>query len=873
MPNRHLLSSLALLSSSGALAAQSPPTSPTVDGRVMVLDEDTGITLPEGFDAEVLYTVPEEQGSWVALAFDDKGRLIVSDQDDKGLFRVTLAATADQRIAVESIEGFPFVPVQWGRRVVAGALGFVQAFDALYASTMRGFYRVRDTDGDDAYDEFTLLKKLYPGWEHSAHSIVPTADGTGLYLVSGNHSRLPEGVHSLQPPVWAEDALLPSMPDPQGHAVGIRPPGGWICRVSPDGGDWTMVASGLRNCVDLAINREGELFTYDSDLEFDIGSPWYRPTRVLHVTSASEFGWRTGSAKWPDHYADGNGAVVDIGPGSPTGIAFAYESSFPADLRERLFLCDWTFGTVYTLELEERGSTYGGTTRQFLSGAPLNIAAMRFGPDGHMYFVVGGRNTASKLYRVRWVGGETDAEPAQPLRANQDLRDLRHRLEAWHGSDAGGADAVEQAWPYLGHDDRRIRYAARLAIENQDTALWRERVFEERAPRAVVHAVIALCRHAGAEYGDRALQKLLEVPFGEQSRDDRLALLRAVSLCLIRLAPPSPERAAELVAALDPFYPAGDADLDAELCRVLAALDAPTVVRKTIDLMKVTEVRALDYDREMLGRHEYGKAILETMANTPNSQNIHYAYALRRVQNGWTLADRKAYFGWLNETLEKSGGKSFAGYIRAIREDAIVHLPAEDAAAVSWLLGDVATVDLASLPMPSGPPPAGGWTLDRATEAVAGHLTGRDFENGKRMFSAGRCVACHRFAGTGGYSGPDLGSVGKRFAVGDILRAIVDPSDAISEQFLASTVTLQDGERLYGRVIYHDDDEIAVASNPFDLGRLEKRPAAQVDGIEPSPVSMMPPGTIALMSEDELRDLVAYLLSGGDRKHEVFGDR
>src|SRR5690606_39579963 len=54
----------------------------------------------EGFDVELLYSVPKSQGSWVAMAFDPLGRLIVSDQDDKGVFRVTLGdakPTAENR--------------------------------------------------------------------------------------------------------------------------------------------------------------------------------------------------------------------------------------------------------------------------------------------------------------------------------------------------------------------------------------------------------------------------------------------------------------------------------------------------------------------------------------------------------------------------------------------------------------------------------------------------------------------------------------------------------------------------------------------------------------------------------------------------------
>ncbi len=837
------------------------------------VDADTGITLPVGFDAEVVYTIPEAEGSWVAMAFDPKGRLIVSDQDDKGSFRVTLPAPGDPNgeVQVEPLPDFPWVPTKWGRRTVGGALGFLYAFDSVYMSSMHGFYRIRDTNGDDSFDEYVRLKQLYNGWEHSAHSIILTEDGKDLYLVSGNHSRLPDGVVSLLPEVWANDSLIPEMPDPQGHARGIKPPGGWICRISPDGTDWTMVASGLRNSVDIAVNKAGELFTYDSDLEFDIGSPWYRPTRVNHVTSASDFGWRTGSAKWPDYFEDGNGAVVDIGPGSPTAISFGYGTQFPRRYRDKLFLCDWTFGTIYTLDLQESGSSYTGQEEVFLYGQPLNIAAMRFGPDGHMYFVIGGRNTDSKLFRIRWTGRPIDETPVEAKVQNQELRDLRHSLEVWHGGGQQndmGAWAVSMAWPHLSHDDRAIRYAARIAIECQDLALWQDKALAETEPRAAIHAAIALCRHAAPELGSRVHARLAQVPYAELDETDRLALLRAWQLRLIRLAEPTASERDQLIALLDPHYPAGDQELDTELCRLLAHLDAPNVVAETIALMQSTQTATLAYDAAMLQRHEYGKAILDTMANTPNVQNIHYAYCLRQVQNGWDLDARKWYFGWLNETLEKSGGKSFAGYIRAIREDAIEHLPDDTKAAVSWLLGEVGTVSLADLPFPEGP--AGGWTVETALPLFEAPLQGRDYERGKRMFTAGRCVVCHRFEGEGGYTGPDLGSVGSRYSIADILTSIVDPSATISEQYEASTVTLKDGKQLWGRVIYRNDEELAVASNPYDLSVLTKVPAAQVASVEPSAASLMPPATIALMGEDELKNLIAYLVSGGNKKHEVF---
>lgn len=835
----------------------------------LIKDADTGIMLRKGFDAELLYDIPEEQGSWVAMSFDPKGRLVVSDQDDKGVFRVTLpkVGEADKKVSVESLKGFPYEPINWGKRRVGGALGFLHAFDSLYMVTMKGLYRVRDTDGDDTYDEFKLMKRLRMGYEHSAHNIIKTADGKGLYLVSGNYGRIPEGVPSLLPSVWGIDSLLSPMPDQMGHAVSIKAPAGWVARISPDGSDWKMISSGFRNPVDLAINKEGELFTFDSDLEFDVGSPWYRPTRVCHVTSASEFGWRTGSAKWPEYFADSNGPILNVGPGSPTGISFGHHSNFPAQYQDKLFVCDWTFGTLFTVNLEEKGSSYEGTKTEFLHGNPLNITAMRFGPDGNMYFLTGGRNTDSKLYRIRYTGESKGGEVRQ-LTKNQKLRDLRHSLEKLHHNSAAGEATIKEAWQHLGHDDRSIRYAARLAIEIQDVSLWKELALAEKEPRKLLYAMIALSRHSGEEQGNAIIERLNTLAYDKLETTDQLALLRAYSLCFIRNGKPSAENSTKVIAQLDPHYPSSDETTNTELCRVLSYLNAPNVVSKTIKLMKSTQTKTMAYDKEMLARSEYGKEILATMADTPNSLNIHYAYCLRRVKGSWSLEDRKYYFGWLNETLEKEGGKSFAGYIRAIRQDAIDHLPEDKKASVAYLLGKIASVDLSKLPRPKGPGQA--WTVKTAMKHFDKPLTGRNFENGKKMFSAGSCVACHRFSGNGGYSGPDLGSLGNRFSVRDMLVAIIEPSQSISEQYQASTVTLKGGGAMHGRLIYKNDKEFAVASNPFDLSQVTKKPTSEILKIEPSQQSLMPPGMVFAMSADELKDLMAYLVSGGNKKHKVF---
>ena len=136
--------------------------------------------------------------------------------------------------------------------------------------------------------------------------------------------------------------------------IGEKAPGGFICRVSPDGKKWDLVAIGFRNPFDLAFHRDGELFTYDSDMEWDIGAPWYRPTCALHVTGGAEFGYRNGAGKWPAYTIDSLPPVVNVGPGSPTGVAFGYGAKFPIKYQEALFLCDWSYGRLYALHLKPR---------------------------------------------------------------------------------------------------------------------------------------------------------------------------------------------------------------------------------------------------------------------------------------------------------------------------------------------------------------------------------------------------------------------------------------------------------------------------------------------------------------------------------------
>ncbi len=146
----------------------------------------------------------------------------------------------------------------------------------------------------------------------------------------------------------------------------------------------------------------------------------------------------------------------------------------------------------------------------------------------------------------------------------------------------------------------------------------------------------------------------------------------------------------------------------------------------------------------------------------------------------------------------------------------------------------------------------------------------RDFERGKKMYAAALCEACHTVNGVGGNIGPDLSQVGTRFGRNDIIEAIISPSDAISDQYQATLFELHSGSAVAGRVISQDDEEIALNQNPYNPSQRTMLKKSDVKGERPSPASIMPAGLINRLNQDEVIDLIAYLVSNADPEHKLF---
>ncbi len=621
---------------------------------------------PDGFEVEKIYTVPKgQQGSWVSMAIDDKGRLYCSDQGKAGIWRITLG----EELKVEK------VPAQ-----ISGGQGLLWAFNRLYVCVNgggvgghgSGLYYLHDTNGDDQLDNVTPLRGLQGGGEHGPHAVVLTPDGKSLMVVGGNHTKPPNPETYSVPKNYAEDLLLPRMADARGHARNIRAPGGWIAKTDPDGKAWNFYSSGFRNQYDVAYNADGEMFTYDSDMEWDSGTPWYRPTRVYHCTSGSEFGWRTGTGKWPAWYPDCLPPTVDIGPGCPTGVMSGLGSNFPADYQHAIYAFDWTYGTIYAIHLAPEGSSYRGVKEEFVTGVPLNVTDGVIGKDGNMYFAVGGRGTQSALYRVTYTGDASKDRRFPDKEANQALRAKRRELEQYHGKAVAGS--VPKLWSSLGHEDRFIRYAARIALEHQPVSDWAAKALNEDDLQTSLTALLALTRQGDASHQPALLDALSQLSPADMSEAQKLEALRVLSLCFIRMGKPDAATAEEIITAISPLYPAKTDALNRELVDMLVYLGSPDVVAKTVPLLSQEAVglEEIEFDDDLLKRSgRYGNSFLNQKANNPQRQQIHYAFALKNVSNGWTPELRKQFFTWFAKARNFKGGASFGGFINNFRNEAL----------------------------------------------------------------------------------------------------------------------------------------------------------------------------------------------------------
>lgn len=791
------------------------------------------ITLPAGFSAQLLRSAGKGEGSWISMTFDDRGRLILG-RDKRGIARLTLSEDHSRVERYEVVEN-----------TLLHCRGVLWAHDSLYVSATdsKGFYRLRDTNADDQLDSVELLKPLdyQSRYGHGSNQIVLGPDDM-LYLINGNDVAFPEGVMANSPYRDPQDDHL--LPEPRDAVQDVRV--GHVLKIDPEGKRWEVIAGGFRNPFDLAFNEDGELFTYDADMEWDFGLPWYRPTRLNHVVSGGEYGWRWGTGKWPEYFADSLPTTLDTGLSSPTGLEFGTRGNFPAPYRQSLFMGDWQHGRILAVTLTPQGASYSCEYDVFLEGGALNVSDLTFGPDGAMYFITGGRGSQAGLYRVTYTGPHVAApqpadDPQQLTRAQDAMaaRQLRRKLEEFHQRQ--DAAAIDLAWPHLNSEDRWLRFAARLAIERQAPALWRERALSETRPVASIAALLALARLGKSEDQPALLNALDRLQLENLDREQLLDALRLWQLSFIRQGAPSAEDRANVLAKLDPLYPHPSNYVNRELCRLLVYLRAPGLVPRTVELI--------------------GTAISQEDA-------IFFSKYIAKVSEGWTDATREAFFDSLIIARTYQGGHLFDDAMQHIREDALATLTAAEQEHLQDRLEQLTapTSDIAGLPQA---PFVKSWTWDELESELSRSQQRRSWEQGRVALAKASCLACHRIDEQGSTIGPDLTHVGSRFDERALLESIMMPSKQIDEKYRLSRYLLTDGRVVTGRPMGVAANQLTIQTNslPMQSVPIQRDEIEQTSQAEISP---MPADLMNVLTLEEILDLIAYLKANGDPQADAY---
>jgi putative heme-binding domain-containing protein len=136
-------------------------------------------------------------------------------------------------------------------------------------------------------------------------------------------------------------------------------------------------------------------------------------------------------------------------------------------------------------------------------------------------------------------------------------------------------------------------------------------------------------------------------------------------------------------------------------------------------------------------------------------------------------------------------------------------------------------------------------------------LAAKPGDPAKGKFMSALCLACHQIGSTGGQIGPNLSGVG---AMGSeaILRNILTPNAAMEPGYRIFRVELTSGD-LVDAFFVSEDTTAYVIRQP---GATDRRiPKAEVRRTSYIRRSLMPEGLLDALSEEQVTDLMAYLMS------------
>ena len=162
------------------------------------------------------------------------------------------------------------------------------------------------------------------------------------------------------------------------------------------------------------------------------------------------------------------------------------------------------------------------------------------------------------------------------------------------------------------------------------------------------------------------------------------------------------------------------------------------------------------------------------------------------------------------------------------------------------------------------------WTFKELEPALATLSEGHSFDRGKEIFQAASCAACHAVKDEQNRFAPDLTKLDPKRKPEDVLRSMVEPSHEINEKYQMSQFLLDTGKSAVGLVVEETEQDVTLMVDPLASCAPVVLVKAEIEDRMKSEISLMPSGLLDRLTEEEIMELCAYLVSRGDSKAQIY---
>ncbi len=163
------------------------------------------------------------------------------------------------------------------------------------------------------------------------------------------------------------------------------------------------------------------------------------------------------------------------------------------------------------------------------------------------------------------------------------------------------------------------------------------------------------------------------------------------------------------------------------------------------------------------------------------------------------------------------------------------------------------------------------WTIGELLADAKAMKHGRAFDVGKQLFKVANCVACHQLNGEGRVFGPDLAKLEpKKQTIDHLLESLIDPSKSIDDKYRSWTFVLVSGRTVTGMIVKETDDEVHVVIDPLAKSKPTVLKVDDLDDRVKSDLSLMPKSLLSRLTQEEVLDLLAYVIAAGNKDHMLF---